>query len=134
MDKPILSYWTISALGLFWNIMGCLNYISQTASVSLAHLPEEYQTVISARPVWAMAAFAISVFAGAVGCILLLLRRRVGVQLLGLSLVGSLLSLACMLIALGFSGSVLLSTGVSVVMSCILMAVALAARTRGWLR
>ncbi|MGJ8624203.1 MAG: hypothetical protein ACSHW1_15710 [Yoonia sp.] len=134
MDKPSLSFWAIAALGLFWNVMGCLNYISQTTAGSVAQLPEQYQTLITGRPVWATAAFAVGVFAGAVGCILLLLRRSVAVQLLGLSLVGSVLSLAYMVMAIGLSGDVLLSTGVSVLMACILLAVAMAARTRNWLR
>jgi hypothetical protein len=57
--------------------MGCLNYIMQANADVVAQMPELYQAIIAARPAWATAAFAIAVFGGAVGCILLLLRRRV---------------------------------------------------------
>ncbi|MEM5477573.1 hypothetical protein [Pacificibacter sp. AS14] len=134
MEKPSLSYWAIAGLGLLWNLMGCLNYIMQTASMSRADLPEQYLAIFTQRPVWATAAFAVAVFAGAVGCILLILRRRVAVQLLGLSLVGSLFALAYMIMTLGLSVNALLSTGISILMACILLAIAMAARAQGWLR
>lgn len=134
MEKPSLSYWAIAGLGLLWNLMGCLNYIMQTASTSRADLPEQYLAIFTQRPVWATAAFAVAVFAGAVGCILLILRRRVAVQLLGLSLVGSLFALAYMIMTLGLSVNALLSTGISILMACILLAIAMAARAQGWLR
>lgn len=134
MEKPSLSYWAIAGLGLLWNLMGCLNYIMQTASTSRADLPEQYLAILTQRPVWATAAFAVAVFAGAVGCILLILRRRVAVQLLGLSLVGSLFAFAYMIMTLGLSVNALLSTGISILMACILLAIAMAARAQGWLR
>ena len=77
LAKPHFSFWIIAAVGLLWNLMGCLNYIMQANVDAVAQMPELYQAIIAARPAWATAAFAIAVFGGAVGCILLLLRRRV---------------------------------------------------------
>jgi hypothetical protein len=77
LAKPHFSFWIIAAVGLLWNLMGCLNYIMQANADAVAQMPELYQAIIAARPAWATAAFAIAVFGGAVGCILLLLRRRV---------------------------------------------------------
>lgn len=70
--------------------MGCLNYITQTNPEAVAQMPEVYQLIITGRPDWATAAFAVAVFGGAVGCILMLLRRRIAVALLALSFVGVL--------------------------------------------
>lgn len=77
LAKPHFSFWIFAAVGLLWNLMGCLNYIMQANADAVAQMPELYQAIIAARPAWATAAFAIAVFGGAVGCILLLLRRRV---------------------------------------------------------
>lgn len=77
LAKPHFSFWIIAAVGLLWNLMGCLNYIMQANADAVAQMPELYQAIIAVRPAWATAAFAIAVFGGAVGCILLLLRRRV---------------------------------------------------------
>ena len=77
LAKPHFSFWIFAAVGLLWNLMGCLNYIMQANADVVAQMPELYQAIIAARPAWATAAFAIAVFGGAVGCILLLLRRRV---------------------------------------------------------
>jgi hypothetical protein len=86
MTKPHFSFWIAAAIGLIWNLMGCMNYVMQMNPDNVARMPDVYQLIINGRPAWATAAFAIAVFGGAVGCILLLLRRRVAVQVLILSL------------------------------------------------
>ncbi len=90
MSKPHFTFWIASGLGLLWHLGGCLNYVTQTNPDTVAQMPELYQLIINTRPGWATAAFAIAVFGGAVGCILLLLRRRVAVSVLILSLVGTI--------------------------------------------
>jgi len=134
MTKPSLSYWSIAVLGLLWHLMGCMNYLSQTAAASLGQLPEPYQGFIAQRPVWASAAFIVAAFAGAVGCILLLLRRRVAVQLFGLSLAAWAVVLAYTAVVLGMAGNVILSLAVSLIVSVVFLVIARAARARGWLR
>ena len=134
MDKPNWNYWVIVVLGLFWNVMGSLNYITQTNPEAVAAMPEAYQTLIASRPAWATAAFAIAVFAGAVGCILLLMRRKVAFQVLLLSLLGVVVTLIHAVIATGFSGQVLMGTGMSVVVAAVLLWVARMAESKEWLR
>jgi hypothetical protein len=87
-EKPHFSFWIIVAAGLFWNLMGCLNYVFQTNPENVAQMPEVYQVIIMGRPAWATAAFAIAVFGGAVGCILLLMRNRMALAILALSFAG----------------------------------------------
>ncbi len=133
-SKPGLNYWPIVILGLVWNLMGCLNFIGQSDPDVVAAMPEAYQAVIADRPAWATAAFAIAVFGGAVGCILLLLRRAVAVQVLILSLFGVGVTLIHAILAAGLSAQVLTSTGMSLVVAAILLWVAQMAKGRGWLR
>lgn len=83
--KPHFSFWIIAGAGLLWYLMGCLNYIMQTNPDNIARMPEIYQVFITGRPAWATAAFAIAVFGGAVGCILLLMRNRTSLAVLTLS-------------------------------------------------
>ena len=88
MNKPHYTFWVVAAAGLLWNLAGCMNYIMQTNPDSVAQMPEVYQLIINNRPAWATGSFAVAVFAGTVGCILLLLRRLVAVYLFVLSLLG----------------------------------------------
>lgn len=88
MNKPHLSFWLIAAAGLAWNLMGCVNYITQTNPENVARMPEIYQVIIAGRPAWATFAFAIAVFGGAVGCILLLMRKKMAFPVLAISFVG----------------------------------------------
>ena len=87
LAKPHFSFWIFAAVGLLWNLMGCLNYIMQANADVVGQMPELYQAIIAARPAWATAAFAFAVFGGAVGCILLLLRRRVAAAAFVVSLI-----------------------------------------------
>ncbi len=108
--KPHFTFWVAAVLGLVWYLVGCLNYIVQTNPSSVAQMPEVYQLIINARPAWATAAFAVGVYGGAVGCILLLLRRKVAAPVFILSLMGILLTGVFTIILIGVVPSVLLST------------------------
>jgi hypothetical protein len=132
--KPKLSYWTITVLGLVWNLMGCLNFIAQTNPETVAQMPEAYGAVIANRPAWATAAFAVAVFGGAVGCILLLLRRRVSIQVLMLSLGGIALTFLHGILSAGLSVQVLTGTGMSLLIGGILLWMGRLANRSGWLR
>ncbi|MEZ4854316.1 hypothetical protein [Flavobacterium sp.] len=78
MTKPSTSFWIISVLALIWNLMGVNQYIMQAYNTDSfrANFTESQLALIDATPAWATAAFAIAVFAAALGCILLLLRKK----------------------------------------------------------
>ncbi len=132
MEKPKWSYWSLAVMGLLWGVMGCLNFVMQMNDDFISQLPPRYYDIIAVRPFWATAAFAFAVFGGTVGCILLLLRKKVAVQLLGLSLVGCVVTFGYMVLSLG--PSLILSTGVSVLVAAVLLWLAVMARSRNWLR
>ena len=86
------SFWIIGAAGLIFNLMGCMNYISQMNVEMVASMPEAYRAMIDSRPAWGTGAFAIAVFGGALGCLLLLLRKLVAVYVFIASLVGAVVA------------------------------------------
>ena len=86
------SFWGIGAVGLIFNLMGCINFISQMNADMVASMPEVYRAIVESRPAWATGAFAIAVFGGALGCLLLLLRKSAAVYVFIASLVGAVLA------------------------------------------
>ena len=69
------SFWIIGAVALIWNVMGFINFFGQMNADALAAMPKAQRAIIEGRPAWATGAFAIAVFGGALGCLLLLLRK-----------------------------------------------------------
>ena len=88
MQKSKLSFWIIGGLGLIWNLAGSLNFMMQMKADNLASMPEPFHTIVANRPGWATAAFGIGVIGGAIGCILLLLKRKEAIYVFMASLAG----------------------------------------------
>jgi len=82
------SFWVIAVFGLLWNIGGSINYILQTDLDFVSSLPATHKAIIEGRPFWATGGFAIGVFGGAIGCLLLLLRKYHSLYVFILSLAG----------------------------------------------
>jgi hypothetical protein len=82
------SFWIVSGVALIWNIMGCANFVAQMNPKVLAGYSETSRALIEGRPGWVTGAFAISQFGGALGCLLLLLRKSVAIYALIASLLG----------------------------------------------
>lgn len=82
--------WIVGALGVLWNAYGCFDYSMKQASSSyLASLPPEQATMLTQMPLWANVVWAIGVWGGLLGCLLLLLRRRWAAHAFRLSLLGA---------------------------------------------
>lgn len=90
--KPPILFWIIAIIGLLWNIMGVMNYLQQAYSSESfkAQVTTEQLAVLESRPTWATAVFAIAVFSGVIGCLLLLFRKKMAVSLLTISFLGAL--------------------------------------------
>ncbi len=82
------SFWVIGAVALIWNVMGAINFFMQMDPDMLAAYRESERAIIEGRPAWATAGFAIAVFGGTLGCLLLLLRKSVAFYLFIASLLG----------------------------------------------
>jgi len=86
------SFWVIGAVGLIFNLVGCMNYISQMNSEMVASMPDAFRAIVESRPAWGTGAFAIAVFGGALACLLVLLRKSVAVYVFIASLVGAVVA------------------------------------------
>jgi len=89
-SKPSTGFWVISIIAFIWNLMGVFAYIAQVnmSDEIIAALPEAERTLYENVPSWVTGAFAIAVFGGALGCILLLLRKKLATSVLIISLIG----------------------------------------------
>jgi len=87
------SFWAIGAVTLIWNVMGVINFLVQANADALASFPESHRAIVEGRPAWATGAFAIAVFGGALGCLLLLLRKSAAYYLFIASLLGVIVQL-----------------------------------------
>jgi hypothetical protein len=96
------SFWLVGVIALIWNVMGAINFVMQMNADALASFPESHRAIIEGRPVWATGGFAIAVFGGAVGCLLLLLRKSAAYHLFIASLLGVIVT---MIHALGIASS-----------------------------
>ncbi len=89
-NKPTTTFWIIGVIALLWNIMGVLAYLGQAYMTDevRAALPDADQAYYENLPAWVTAAFAIAVFAGAFGCIALLIRKKWATSLFIISFIG----------------------------------------------
>jgi len=87
------SFWVIGAVALIWNVMGGINFFAQMNAGVLASFPESHRAIIEGRPAWATGGFAIAVFGGAFGCLLLLLRKSAAYYLFIASLLGVIVTM-----------------------------------------
>lgn len=78
MPNPPKWYRPVAILALVWNLLGCAAYLSDVMLTAddVAKMPAAQQALYAARPAWAVAATAIAVWGGALGCIGLILRKR----------------------------------------------------------
>jgi len=138
--KPPLWFWAVSAAMLLWNGLGVMAYIADAtiAADALKALPDAERALRESRPAWATAAFAVAVFGGAVGCLLLLVRNRWALPVLVVSLIGVIVQMThAFLIANSFEvygpGGLIMPVMVLALSLCLVW-FARRARTRGWLR
>lgn len=87
------SFWVIGAIALIWNVMGAMNYFMQMDAEVLAGYPESHRAIVVGRPAWATGAFAVAVFGGAFGCLLLLLRKSAANYMFIASLLGAIITM-----------------------------------------
>jgi len=93
---PAPKWFTIFAiLALLWNLLGVMAFYMQVnmTSEALSALSEAEQALYTNYPQWALLAFAVAVFGGVLGCLLLVLKKSLAGPVLLLSLVGLLIQM-----------------------------------------
>ena len=87
-NKPNIAFWIIGVVALVWNGMGVYHYLSQaykTEAYTSQLDTEAKVALMDSLPSWNTALFAIAVFAGVLGSILLLMRKKLSVPVLAIS-------------------------------------------------
>ena len=92
-NKPPIWFWIIGVIALIWNGLGVMAYLTKAYATDemIAALPEEQQAeFLVEHPAWYTAAFAIAVFAGALGALALLIRKKWAYGLFVLSAIAAI--------------------------------------------
>jgi len=82
--------WLIGIVGGLWSVMGVVSFTLTQMNVeaAMSGFPPEQRAYFASFPWWAVAFWALGVFAGVIGCVLLLRQDRRAVQALLASLIG----------------------------------------------
>ncbi len=92
--------WIVGILSLLWNAIGCYDYLmtrlrdtDYLTSMMPGTDPNAVLAYIDSFPIWAQAGWALGVWCGLAGAVLLLIRNRYSVWAFALSLIGAILGL-----------------------------------------
>ena len=137
-DRPVPRWFTAVAIAaVVWELLGCAMYLMQV-SIDPATLPSDQRALWDAAPTWMMAAYAIAVWVGLVGAILLVMRRRLAEPLLLVSLVAVIVQFSALLLVpelRNLTTSDALFLPAMILVACtIIWQFARTARRAGWLR
>jgi hypothetical protein len=137
-ERPAPGWFTIAAIAaLLFELAGCAMYLMQV-SVDPASLPLDQRAMWNAAPSWMIAAYAVAVWVGLIGAIMLLMRRRLAEKLLLLSLVAVIVQFSALLLVPELrnltTSDALLLPFVIIVAAYVIWHFAWTSRRAGWLR
>ncbi|WKK64617.1 hypothetical protein [Lutimonas zeaxanthinifaciens] len=91
-NKNPKGFWIIGIVALLWNLMGVAEYLqlAYMKEETLAAMPVEQQALYENVPAWVTGAFALAVFGGLLGCILLLMKKKLATVVFIISLISVL--------------------------------------------
>lgn len=87
--------WIVGILGTLWNGYACYEYLMTNLKNAdfLAKMPADQLAYMDGLPAWLTAFWALGVWGGLAGSLLLLIRSRHAVLLFALSLIGAIIGL-----------------------------------------
>lgn len=93
--------WIVGILALLWNGYGCYDYVMTTTGdeAFLSQFPAEWVAYWQGLPAWTTGAWALGVWGGLIGAVLLLMRSRYSVWAFALSLLGAVVGLGYQMFA-----------------------------------
>lgn len=137
---PPTWFWIVSAVALLWNLMGVFAYLADAymSIEDLEQMSQAQRLLYESRPAWVTGAYAIAVWGGAMGCLLLLMRTKWARAILYFSLLGIVAQLSY---SIFLSNSLEVYGPVGLVMPIMVLCIGIAliffankAIARGWLR
>lgn len=116
--------WVIGIIALLWNLMGAYDYLmTQTKNASyMAKFDQAQLDYFYGLPIWFVGLWAVAVWGGLLGSILLLLRKGLAVVVFAVSFVAMVLST---IYSMGFSGGTQYMGPMEYVFSLLIFVVAL---------
>lgn len=137
-SRPVAGWFIIAAMAsLLFMGLGCISYLMHVFA-DPATMPLDQRAAYEAEPAWVIAAYAVAVWIGLLGAVLLVLRRRIAEWLLLLSLVAVLVWLAGLILVTplreNMSANDLLVAIVVTALTWTVYWFARHSRQRGWLR
>jgi hypothetical protein len=83
--------WLIGSIGGLWSSMGVISFMVTRMKVEavMSRFPPPQREYFESFPSWAVAFWAIGVFGGVIGCLLLLLKKRLAFSILLASVIGT---------------------------------------------
>lgn len=132
------SYWLIGVVALLFNAGGTINFFAQMNADAVAQMPKGFRAIIEGRPIWATGAFAIAVFGGTIGSVLLLMKKSAAYYLFIASLAGVIVQVIPFLGMIGSTVAfdpveIAAATVVSLVVAAFLIWYTKRVERRGWI-
>lgn len=86
--------WLIGIIGGLWSSIGVISFMLTQMNVEavMSRFPPQQREYFESFPLWAVAFWAIGVFGGVIGCLLLLLKNRLAFEVLLASAIGAIVS------------------------------------------
>lgn len=86
--------WLVGILGGLWSTIGLASFMITQMNVEsvMSQFPPEQRAYFESFPLWADGLWAMGVFGGVIGCIVLLMRKRLAFPLLVASGIGAITS------------------------------------------
>ena len=94
-SRPTMTFWFVGGAALLWNLLGMFFYVNTRMSSAETYAAQGFTpdqiAFMEATPEWALSAFAISVTAGVLASLFLLLRKAWAVPTFIVSFVAAVL-------------------------------------------
>lgn len=132
INKPPLWFWIVSTLALIWNILGVGAYFAQISMTDemMSALPQEQQDMYANLPSWYMIVFALAVFAGTLGCLALLLRKKWAYTFFLIGAIAALIQMTYITFAINMPN---VMTPMIIIVSLALIWLSKKATAKGWI-
>jgi hypothetical protein len=137
-DHPVPGwFYAVAAMILLFEGFGCFMYLAQVTA-DHASLPLDQRAMWDATPMWTIAVYAIAVWVGLAGAVLLLMRRRLASRLLLISLIAVVVQFSALFLVPQLRQTVPYAALVAPIalVACVALIYLFArfAAKRGWLR
>lgn len=94
--KPGTLFWSIAIIALLWNLSGLFAFFGDVLMTeeALAALTDAQRELYESTPVWLKFFYGIAVFGGTLGCVLLLMKKALSIQVFIISLIAIIVQMS----------------------------------------